>query len=48
MTGAEQLTAFLSRVRADAELQQQLAAMGEDGRHTWVDDVAPLCMTLSG
>ncbi len=36
------ITAFLTF------LQQQLAAMGEDGRHTWVDDVAPLCMTLSG
>ena len=43
MTGAEQLTAFLSRVRADAELQQQLAAFHVE---RWGDAHLPLDIDL--
>ena len=43
MTGAEQLTAFLSRVRADAELKQQLAAFHVE---RWGDAHLPLDIDL--
>ena len=43
MTGAEQLTAFLARVRSDAELQQQLAEFRVE---LWGDAHLPLDIDL--
>ena len=43
MSGAEQLTAFLTRVRSDAELQQQLAEFHVE---LWGDAHLPLDIDL--
>ena len=43
MSGAEQLTAFLARVRSDTELQQQLAAFHVE---LWGDAHLPLDIDL--
>ncbi len=43
MNGAEQLTAFLARVRSDTELQQQLAAFRVE---QWGDAHLPLDIDL--
>ena len=43
MNGVEQLTAFLARVRSDAELQQQLAAFHVE---LWGDAHLPLDIDL--
>ena len=43
MSGAEQLTAFLTRVRSDAELQKQLAAFHVE---LWGDAHLPLDIDL--
>ena len=40
MSGAEQLTAFLMRVRSDAELQQQL------GHFMWSFGATPICLWI--